>query len=111
MTEDEILNKYHDQFIGYFDQSAIRAPIAYGLEIAEEWYPYVEGVCAKCEELQIPVCWTQVKEKFGELRMYYDARPGAYAELGEDKVNELFDKLDDIILNAAREIDKLRKRR
>ncbi|TJY56205.1 hypothetical protein E4T66_19775 [Sinimarinibacterium sp. CAU 1509] len=41
-----------------------------GLRWPDGWHTLVAGVCAYVAEHGIPVRWHQIKEKFGELRMY-----------------------------------------
>lgn len=44
-----------------------------GLCWPDGWHALVAGVCAYAGEHGIPVCWLQIKEKLGELRMYGEA--------------------------------------
>lgn len=56
----ELAARYPDQFSG--ENVSLTWP--------DGWHALVVGVCACADASRIPVRWHQIKQKFGELRMY-----------------------------------------
>lgn len=100
LTEEIILTKFNHQFIGYYDKAFGNFPIMYGLEVPTQWYEIVYNACLKCEEKQLPVMWTQIKEKFFDLRMYFELQPGTMAEVGNERADEIMEEISDIVHEA-----------
>lgn len=100
LTEEIILTKFSQQFIGYYEDSIGNFPIKFGLEVPTLWYGIVYNACLKCEEKQLPVMWTQIKEKFCNLRMYFGLQPGTVAEVGNDIADEMMDEISNIVHEA-----------
>ena len=59
MTLDELFDRHRDTL-----QCCI--------ECGEGWWPIIDKMCDEMKELDIGVKFVQIKEKFGELRAYYE---------------------------------------
>ena len=60
----------------------------WGLECGPGWSDLIAAVCIVCDAAGTPNKYTQVKEKFGELRMYGVTDDGALEDL-EDHASVL----------------------
>lgn len=89
--------------------SVMESCLAFGLEIGDGWGPLLRELLTNMKkygtEHGIEIEITQVKEKFGELRVYFDIQ-------GEipDKLGSCFDVLDDMVdfaTDKSREICEL----
>jgi hypothetical protein len=96
MKEQEILKKY---WFFHPEKSPQRGSMCFGLECDEGWYPLLDKLCKKIEQLidtkypelktqENPFEVMQVKEKFGTLRFY---------------TNFSIDEIDDLITQAEDE--------
>ena len=84
MTELELLNKYPKIFKEYHDKEQYNSQnscMVWGLEVPESWLPIIDALCDCLQNYTYigsgfnkypQVVATQVKEKFGELRFYYN---------------------------------------
>lgn len=55
------------------DETKCREPIAWGIETPEYWDSLIIELLGKL--VNYPITITQIKEKFGGLRVYYDSKP------------------------------------
>lgn len=67
--ERKLIEQYPAQFTGTGKPPG-ESNMAFGLECDDGWYPIIEEVCAIIDDQGEPVVWTQIKEKYGGLRMY-----------------------------------------
>lgn len=66
----EFKQKLVDQYPKLFMQTNVeRSSMRYGVSTGDGWYDIINDACSKLVEY--PVEFSQVKEKFGELRMYF----------------------------------------
>ena len=73
------------------DLSMSQTCMCWGIECGDGWYDLIDQVCNRLLEFK-GVEFMQVKEKFGELRIYTDGLPAEYS-----------DKVWDIIGDATEE--------
>lgn len=103
LSEKEILDKYPNQFRQYFECNIQTSCMAWGLEVPEDWYPIIDAMCAAVEELNLPIEWGQIKEKFNGLRAYWDE----ISAMPSDQ----FYKMEIIVERAEELVEALEKNR
>lgn len=67
---NKLVTKYPSQF-SETGKSPSESNMAFGIECGDGWYTIVAEVCAIVEYAEEAVTWTQIKEKYGGLRMYH----------------------------------------
>lgn len=67
---NKLVTKYPSQF-SEAGKSPSENNMAFGIECGDGWYAIVAEVCRAVDDSEDKVVWTQIKEKFGGLRMYY----------------------------------------
>ena len=72
--KQELEDKLYDSFAHLFPNSLI-----YGIECEDGWFELIFNLCKQLADENIEV--TQIKEKFGTLRFYYN--------FGSDKIKDL----------------------
>ena len=84
--QEKLFKKYPTLFELRKSEYNIRTliPIVFGLEVGDGWYDLLDELFGKMVELDDSVKLTQVKEKFGALRVYIGG-----------SVNEMFDLIDE----------------
>ena len=60
---------------------------AWGFECGPGWKPLIEKVAQACEESEVDIYATQIKEKYGTLRIYTNG--------GTDEIFDLIDEVED----------------
>jgi len=98
MTHDEYVDYIRTRFIDLFDPANTEESWQYLITIGPGWWPLLTGYCEQAEAIlrqQNEVGrWyiRQVKEKFGELRIYM--RPAPYERPDVDGFMEWVDPID-----------------
>jgi hypothetical protein len=64
-VKEELEDKLYDSFASLFPNS-----LTYGIECEDGWFELIFNLCEQLKDENIEV--TQVKEKFGTLRFYYN---------------------------------------
>ena len=84
--QEKLVDKYPSLFIYLTEHGSgdLLLPICFGLEVGDGWYDLLDGLFAAMVQLGEDVRLTQVKEKFGRLRVYIDG--------GSDAVHDLIDE-------------------
>lgn len=85
LTESEVMNN-HLYLFGIHDDTQLRCWV---LDCGRGWFDLIDCMLDEIEDVDInkKVYLTQVKEKYGSLRVYFVV----------DDSNELFDKVNDIV--------------
>lgn len=87
--EKKLIEKYPTFFIR---GQTPRDPYFWGLEVEDGWYGILEEACEEISKLDNGTFrFTQIKEKWGQLRSYFD-----YIGDEIDNTNELFQIIDDL---------------
>ena len=85
--------------------------MAWGLEVPDVWIPIIYDACQEiqtiCDKFDIQLEFSQVKEKFGTLRMYYDILEYDDGEKDPDK--KFITKIEDVIEKAEMRVLELNK--
>jgi hypothetical protein len=69
--------------------------MCWGLEIPEEWYDEIETLCENINNVNPDAIeFTQIKTKFGSLRVYYDFVNEVNSE-ESSKISRLIDEVED----------------
>lgn len=99
--EEELFKKYPKLF-KQKDDSMHTTAMCWGFECGDGWYSIIDGVCKLIKDISKPQNWqiefTQVKEKFAGLRMYYDW-VGDSSDLRD---TEMENKIEGAIMMAER---------
>lgn len=66
----KLISKYPSQF-SETGKPAEQSNMAFGIECGDGWYTIIEEVCRAVADSGEHVVWTQIKEKYGGLRMYH----------------------------------------
>ena len=78
--QDKIFAKYPDMF-GDKDKPMSETCMCWGLDVGAGWEHIIDHLCSQLDGLQkeydIKVIFDQVKEKFGELRIYHHTELGS----------------------------------
>lgn len=108
--QDQIFSKY-PEFFKEKDLPCSQTCMCWGLEIGDGWYCIINELCFKIEQyfrknpdLRSQFAFTQVKEKFGTLRVYYHG--------GDDTIDSYVDKAEQdsaITCETCGKIGKLNK--
>lgn len=71
-------NQLVDQYPALFGRGAVSSSssLHWGIECADGWYDLLDGLCREIQAYVVKsgsaqVVFSQIKEKFGELRIYY----------------------------------------
>lgn len=79
MTYKELIEKYPELFKQY-TMSMSETCMCWGIECGAGWVGILEFMCKRMESLRLKfdmvIEFSQIKEKFGTLRVYYDVRYG-----------------------------------
>lgn len=73
--QEKLIKKYPELFVGT-SKSITESMMAFGLECGDGWYDLIDEMCQKIEDYvaehhpEHPVEFFQIKEKYGELRVY-----------------------------------------
>ena len=67
---NKLFSKYPAQF-SETGKSPSESNMAFGIECGDGWYAIVAEVCRAVDDSEETVVWTQIKEKYGGLRMYH----------------------------------------
>jgi len=104
MTKD-LEKKLFDRFSFFHpEESLSQSLMAFGFECGSGWFNLIWSLCEdidriiKKENFSIKV--VQVKEKFGGLRFYWIFKESNYDILDDDKIDEIFDKIESLINKA-----------
>lgn len=89
--QKKLFKKYPRLFV-HKDTSVQQSSMAFGIETGDGWYNLLDNLCswiyfnmeANCHSYPV-VEFTQIKEKFGLLRIYYSARVMTEKEYNETK--------------------------
>ena len=98
MTHDENVASIRERYADLFDPANTDTDWAYLITVGPGWWPLVEEYCQKSHELlrehgEIDRWYIrQIKEKFGELRIY--VRPAPYERPDVDGFMEWIDPID-----------------
>jgi hypothetical protein len=92
--EDQLVARFPEFFVGV-GLSPRESNMCFGCSCGDGWYPIIYDTCELLEFIKAPLVWTQIKEKFGGLRMYY--------HFTEDDFPLLMRNAVDAIINAAEE--------
>lgn len=97
--QQQLFDKYPSLFVQK-DLPMTQTCMNWGMEFGSGWYDLMDRTCAKIMEIDInkEVQFTQTKEKFGGLRIYFDVIPSHF-----HNTDEFYDKVYDIISNAEDE--------
>ena len=92
MTEQELIKK-HPKLFKQKDLPMTQTAMCWGIECGPGWYSIIDELCTGLQNLtdkqgHPQVEFTQVKEKFGSLRVYTDGASAAQFEL-IDRAEEL----------------------
>ena len=79
--------------------------MCWGIDCPEGWLDILTNLCNKlellnntvCKENKVKIVATQVKEKFGTLRFYFDLTPFWEEETDENTYNLIYDMVSDLI--------------
>lgn len=99
--EQKIFNKYPEIFRNT-NLSVKQSCMAWGLDCPTQWFDKIEFACSLLNNLSFrgtkaEFIAVQVKEKFGELRFYYDLD---FAEEGYDEANvKYIEKFVELIID------------
>lgn len=91
--ENKIINNFPKLFY-YYKNTKSRYPIIFGVDTGDGWFDLVYNLCKNIQEWcdkndqAKQVKFTQIKEKWGELRVYCEGYP---------------DEIDEMIAQAAKE--------
>ena len=73
--EKQLYSKYPDIFREK-DLDETRSCLAWGIECDDGWYDLIDNLCKELKNIQnkypVNIVAKQIKEKFGDLRFYYD---------------------------------------
>ena len=67
--EKQLIEKYPKLFTEY-NLSPLQTCMCFGLECGDGWFNIIDEMCLKLSKYDIK--FTQVKEKFGALRVYFE---------------------------------------
>jgi hypothetical protein len=102
--EQQLYNKYPTLF-RQKDLSAQETCMCWGITVGNGWYTIVEEACQKLQQLadesKVIIEFSQVKEKFAELRLYFEVKPiNDLPPLFE--IESIFEKAREIASQAER---------
>lgn len=97
--ENKIVNAFPELFYYYFNTES-RYPLMFGIETGDGWYYLIQNLCKKIKNWSNKneqVRFTQIKEKYGELRIYSEG----YFEEVEIMIDEASKKSKTICENCG----------
>ena len=71
----ELQNKLYEKYPALFvqrDWPMMQTCMCWGIEVGDGWYEILDKMCAALSKLEHPPQFSQIKEKFGTLRVYTD---------------------------------------
>lgn len=77
-------------------------------ECPDEWYPIIIECHRKLKELDPEYNPSQIKEKWGELRYYFDMSDVNAGLYDVEYNTELYNKMDKVVTTAEFEVKKLK---
>lgn len=87
-TSQTIFNKYPTIFPPQeIREDNSKSCLAYGIECGPGWYPLIEDALQALVKTGLQIEITQIKEKFGQLRLYYDL--AAHQDSDVEKVQQI----------------------
>lgn len=86
--KEELIAQYQAEYALYKRFAKYISPKYISIDCNFGWLPVLEEFFQCCEDNNYPIQVSQIKEKFGDLRVYYRA---------ERPDTDMFNKLDDII--------------
>jgi hypothetical protein len=97
-VKKELEDRLVARFPGFFAGTRLsprETSMCFGCACEDGWYLTIYDACELLEFINAPIVWTQIKEKYGGLRMYYHFTQAATPNLMPDAV--------DVIISAAEE--------
>ena len=101
--ERKLIDKYPKLFSLYEDQmrefkkEKPFLPIVFGCEIGDGWYGLMEELCERLSALEEDIQFSQIKEKWGQLRVYI----AGGSEAAYDIIDEIEDESGEICENCG----------
>ncbi|MGD9724862.1 MAG: hypothetical protein AB7V39_00440 [Nitrospiraceae bacterium] len=80
----ELQDKLYKKYPALFAQHKLsmrETCMVWGICTGDGWYKILDQMCQKIQETGIPVQFSQVKEKFGTLRVYTDGSTDAVEDI------------------------------
>ena len=93
--------KLFDKYPKLFQEKDLSMQVTcmcWGIETDEGWSNLIDETCAKLEKYKI--CFTQVKEKFGGIRLYYRWRVEDYTPFEKFKKRIYYSKIGKFLIKA-----------
>lgn len=70
----QLTEQLYNDFPNLFQRSELRCSMkVFGFECGDGWHSLIRKLCEELDALTEDIQITQIKEKFGELRVYVDA--------------------------------------
>ena len=106
--ERQLIQQFPEMFQGV--KKPLRESLmGFGCECGDGWYGLIEQVCLDIKYLKTPIEWTQIKEKFGGLRMYF--RFLGYPKQAEvDEVYKVIDRAEEQSFKICEQCGEVGKR-
>ena len=112
MSRDDFDKFMVNKFPEIFRQrhlSCMETCMCWGFEIGEGWHDLIHSTCEKLELIRttfnVTIEASQIKEKFGTLRFYFDAHANENEDksnMDQEKWNLIYDVINDIIDSSER---------
>lgn len=102
--EQQLYNKYPKLF-RQKDLSGQETCMCWGIAVGNGWYTIIEEACRKLQQLadesKVIIEFSQVKEKFAELRLYLEVKPINDSQ-PLFKIDSIFKKAQEIVSQAEK---------
>jgi len=76
--EQELFNTYPNLFKYHHEQNndKLNPPVSHEIQCEDGWFDIINSACELISNENVNVHFTQIKEKFGGLRIYHDGLKG-----------------------------------